>query len=586
MSTAAAAGSVVLAVAAAGIPAPVGAQEEAGQVRVATEVSGVRGDVLRNVRAVVTLIREANSALTPARATTLYNRAPDEVRRALEPFGYYESKVTSTLDRAEGRWTARLAIDPGPPTMVTAVDYALSGPGADDPGFASLRDSLSIAPGDTLRHQPYEAAKAVYFRYARNRGYFEARFDSAAILVNRGEASARIVFRFRTGPRYRFGPISVRQDVLDANHVDGYVTAVEGEPFEADRLRESQVALTTGPWFGRADLELDVEGTEELRVPVTFVLSPARPQRYEIAAGYGTDTGLRGTLGVHFRRLNRRAHNAEAELRISQIEMSVGARYNIPRPFPSTAVYSVFGSFGDVSPTWSSTLVGTMGLSRAHQRGPMRETLSLQWEGASYEAAGVEGTSTLVVPQLQWTWIAADDRVLATRGHRLDLTLSGAADGLGSTETFAAARLSAKLIRSLSTRARWIVRADGGWIETRRLSALPPTRRFVTGGAQSVRGFPFESIGPGDDVDALVGGRALLVGSIEADFEVVPRWRLAAFADAGDAMDTLDGFDAELGVGLGVRWASPLGLIRLDFASPLSDPSESLRVHFVIGPDL
>ena len=140
--------------------------------------------------------------------------------------------------------------------------------------------------------------------------------------------------------------------------------------------------------------------------------------------------------------------------------------------------------------------------------------------------------------------------------------------------------------RSFSRRARWIVRGDAGWIGTDDVLALPPTRRFVAGGAQSVRGFEFESIGPGDDADALVGGSTLLVGSVEADYEVIRQWRVAAFADVGDAMDSFVDFDAELGVGLGIRWASPLGLIRFDFASPLSDPSNSFRLHFVFGPDL
>lgn len=565
---------------------PAGAQVADAGVRVSTEVVGVRGAPLANVRAVVSLILAADQSLTPARATALFDRAPDEIRGALEPFGYYQPRIDASLDRNDRRWTARFNVEPGPPVVVTNVDYALGGPGAEDPVFVAMRDSLTLSVGDTLRHAPYENAKAAFFRYARNKGYFEAQFDSARILVNRGEATARIVFRFSTGPRYSFGPIRVEQDVLDVDHVDGYVTAVEGEPFDAARLRESQIGLTTGPWFGRADLELDFEGVDELRVPVTFVMSPARPQRYEVAAGYGTDTGFRGTLGVQFRRLNRKGHNAEAELRVSQVEMSVGARYNIPRPFPSTAVYSVFSSFGDVSPTWSSTLVGTVGLSRAQLRGPVRETLSLQWEGSSFDAAGNEGSATLFVPKVEWTWLAADDRVLATRGHRLDLTLSGALDVVGSTATFAAARLHAKLIRSISARARWVLRVEGGWVQTSDILALPPTRRFVAGGAQSIRGFEFESIGPGAEADALIGGNALLVGSIEMDYELVRRWRLAVFSDAGDAMSGVRDFDGELGVGAGIRWASPLGLIRLDFASPLTNPNDRLRVHFVFGPDL
>jgi translocation and assembly module TamA len=123
-------------------------------------------------------------------------------------------------------------------------------------------------------------------------------------------------------------------------------------------------------------------------------------------------------------------------------------------------------------------------------------------------------------------------------------------------------------------------------VATDDLTRLPPTRRFVAGGAQSIRGFDFESIGPGDESDLLVGGSSLLLASLEADFEVIPKWRVAGFVDAGDAVSSAGDFDAEVGVGVGVRWASPLGLIRLDFASPITDSDTALRVHFVIGPDL
>jgi translocation and assembly module TamA len=555
------------------------------EVRVAVLLEGLEGELETNARAVVALARQEGEGLTPARARTLFRRAPDQIRTALEPFGRYEVAVESELLDEGEDWSARFVVDPGPATIVSRVDVALTGEGAADSGFVALADSFPIVETDTLRHAPYEAAKAEFFRYATNYGYFDARLDSAAIQVDRRTSSAVVVFHFDTGSRYRFGPITVEQDVLDSDHVDGHVTAVEGEPFDAARLRESQVALTTGPWFGRADLVVRPEEAENLAVPVTFELTPAPSQRYEVAGGYGTDTGFRGTLGVKFRRLNRRAHNAEAELRISQIETSVAGRYNVPRPFPSTAVYSAFGSFGDVSPSWSSTLVGTVGVSVSHLRGPVRETVSLAWEGSSYESAGLEGDASLMVPQIAWSWVVANDRVIATRGHRLNLTVAGAHEAL-FTASFVSLRLDAKAIRSVAQRSRLITRVEVGRVFTDDLLQLPPTRRFVAGGDQSVRGYAYESIGPGAAEDRLLGGNSLLAGSVEADFEVYRLWRLAVFADAGDAMNDFEGIDLAYGFGGGVRWASPLGLIRFDVAAPVSDPDRTVRLHLVIGPDL
>jgi translocation and assembly module TamA len=457
----------------------------------------------------------------------------------------------------------------------------------------AITDSLPFGAGDTLRHAPYEDLKARLQRQATNHGYFDARFDTAQIRVDRSRQSAEIVLHFETGSRYRFGPITVEQDVLDPRYVDGYVTARQGEPFDAALLRRAQVDLTTGPWFGRADIKLDLEAAgQNLEVPVLFELTPARPQRYEFALGYGTDTGFRGSIGARFRRLNRKAHNAEAELRVSQVETSVAGRYNIPRPFPSTSVYSLFGSYGDVSPTWSSTRVGRLGASWSHMRGPLRETVSLGWERSTYDTAADTGSATLVGPEVAWSWVTANDRIVATRGQRLNLKLNGALDGVLSTASFLSAHLDAKVIRPAGGRMRAIGRAQIGYVFTDDIRDLPPTRRFVTGGDQTVRGYAFESLGPalpGEDEEGdplLIGGKALLVGSVEADYEVIPNWRVAVFGDAGNSLADFSDVTLEFGVGAGIRWISPIGMLRIDGAFAVSEPGSPFRVHLVIGPDL
>ena len=575
------------------VAGPAFAQEAGQTVRVEVEIQGLEGELEDNAEAVLGLKLQEGEDLSPARARALHRRAPEELALALAPFGRYDIQVESELRDEGTSWTARYVVDPGPPTMLERVDVAVTGEGAADSGFVAITDSLPFAVGDTLRHAPYEALKARLQRQATNHGYFEARFDTAQIRVDRPRHAAEIVLHFETGPRYRFGPITVEQDVLDPRYVDGYVTARQGEPFDAALLRQAQVDLTTGPWFGRADFRLDPSAAgEDLEVPVAFELSPAPPQRYEFALGYGTDTGFRGSVGAKFRRLNRKAHNAEAELRVSQIETSVAGRYNIPRPFPSTSVYSLFGSYGDVSPTWSSTRVGRVGASWSHMRGPVRETVSLSRERSSYETAADTGKATLIGPEVAWSWVEANDRIVATRGHRLNLKLNGALDGVLSTASFLSAHLDAKAIRPVGRRMRAIGRAQVGYVLTDDIRDLPPTRRFVTGGDQTVRGYSFESLGPalpgeteeGDPL--LIGGKALLVGSLEADFEVIPSWRVAAFGDAGNALVDFSDVKLEFGVGAGIRWVSPIGMIRLDGAFAVSEPGSPFRVHLVIGPDL
>jgi translocation and assembly module TamA len=98
-----------------------------------------------------------------------------------------------------------------------------------------------------------------------------------------------------------------------------------------------------------------------------------------------------------------------------------------------------------------------------------------------------------------------------------------------------------------------------------------------------VRGYDYQTIGPQVDGE-VVGGSGLLAASFELDWTFLERWALAAFVDSGSAYDREPSF--KTGVGLGLRWFSPVGAIRVDVALPLDDPDHSVRLHVTLGPDL
>jgi translocation and assembly module TamA len=115
--------------------------------------------------------------------------------------------------------------------------------------------------------------------------------------------------------------------------------------------------------------------------------------------------------------------------------------------------------------------------------------------------------------------------------------------------------------------------------------ALPPELRFFAGGDRSIRGFDYQQIGETNAQGDVIGGEYLAAASVEYEHYFWGNWGAAAFVDAGDAFKSH--FDANVGAGLGVRWKSPIGLLRLDVARPVvSDFDHSWRIHLVIGPDI
>ena len=132
----------------------------------------------------------------------------------------------------------------------------------------------------------------------------------------------------------------------------------------------------------------------------------------------------------------------------------------------------------------------------------------------------------------------------------------------------------------LGPRVDFAARAEGGIVFADSRSDIPSWFLFRTGGDQTVRGYAYQSIGVPQG-QAVVGGRYLLVGSVEATYWLVGDWGIAAFVDAGDAFDDRGELDPALGYGVGARWRSPIGPLRADIA--YGQRARSLRLHFSVG---
>src|SRR5699024_5596204 len=158
----------------------------------------------------------------------------------------------------------------------------------------------------------------------------------------------------------------------------------------------------------------------------------------------------------------------------------------------------------------------------------------------------------------------------------------GASDILGSTANFARAKLSANAVYSPTTTIRFVLRSQLGAIMTgsHDFRTIPPSQRFYAGGSQSVRGYGYEKLSPTNPYGEHVGGRYLATASFETDWFFYGNFGIAAFFDAGDVENKISNFDFKKGAGLGFRWGSPVGMVRLDVAYPFDDPDTNFRIDF------
>lgn len=559
--------------------------------RLTVEIEGVSGELRSNVEAFLRLLplTDPNADLPgEARLRWLHQRAEEDIRDALQPFGHYRPEIDSELTATPEGWLARYRIDPGPPLPLAELDLRISGSGADDPAFRSQLDRPALVVGQTLDHRRYERLRTNLQAVATDRGYFDARFSRSRILIDLEAYQATVVIHYDTGERYRFGEVDFRNGALLPSFLQRFVGLEPGQPYSASALLQLQTDLTNSEYFDLVLINASPETAEDFEIPIIVDLTMRSRSKYTFGLGYATDTGARGRAGVERRWVNRRGHKFEAQALASQIRYGVGTVYTIPGADPRNDAYLLRARIDGEDSSRKDSITGAVGVSRRFQRNQWSHLLSLDYQWERFTAGAADRrTSRLLMPSARSSWISADDRLQVRRGRSVTLELRGASDAVLSDVTFLQGSVGARWIQALDDKNRILLRGQAGttMIEDRQFPLLPTSIRFFAGGDSSVRGYALDSIAPRDAQGRVVGGRHLLVGSIEFDHRFRDNWSVAAFVDTGDAFDN-EAPDFRTGAGIGLRWQSPVGPVKLDLAHGFDNPGDSFRIHFSLGPEL
>ena len=570
---------------------PVAAQQDGNTQGLEVVIQGLDDTLQSNVQAYLKINRLlADNQPLPgeARLRWLHQAAEEDIRRALEPFGYYKPEIMTQLMRTATGWRAVYTIKAGPPLLIKTLDTQILGAGRTDAVFQNvLKSTADLAPGKRLNHEAYEALKLRLQNLATERGYFDAQFTRSEIRVDLDAYQAHIIVDYDTAQRYRFGDVTFKQTVLAAEFLQRYVDFQPGDPYDASLLLRLQSDLIDSDYFSEVAVTAPLENTRDHTVPIDVELTPRKQRKYTLGLGYGTDTGVRGRAGVEQRRVNRHGHRYEIQLLASQIKYSLAAEYVIPGADPRSDSWNIRSLLSAEDSDIKTSQTATFGISQQKQEGLWLKIASLDYQWERFDFGAERQTTQLLIGGLNWTRVDADpDRLNVSDGNRISFELRGGADFLLSDLSFLQATIDGKWIKSFTSDDRLIVRGRAGTtlIDDDDFDRLPATLRFFTGGDRSVRGYSLDAIGPVNDDDDVIGGKHLINASIEYERRIFDRWSVAAFIDAGDAFN--DTPDLNLGVGIGVRWKSPIGPVRIDLGSGLDDRGDVLRLHFSIGPDL
>lgn len=554
-------------------------------------INGVDGVELTNVHGFLN-IWEYNKKLVESvpRLRFLHSKAPEQIQAALRPFGYYRAVVKSELQDIEKYWQVVYDISVRDKVAIASSDFRILGEGSGLPAYQELVSLDYFKPGELLDQQAYEDVKQQLQTIATRLGFFEARLVKNEILINTETYSAHVALVFDTGPRYKIGTVTLQEDRrwLNAELLSRFVDLESLQEYDARELQTLQSDLSGTKYYKDVRIYSSVDDAVDRVIPVDVNLVHFNPRQYVYGIGYGTDTGARLRLGLTGRRINDRGHQYQAEGRLSEIGYGIAASYTIPTLDPRTDYRRLrFGLDREKSDSRNYRAMA-LGAEFRFKDGYWFKTYALDYQVEEFAIDGETPVTRLLMPSAEWTRIYPEQlekRINAVNGSSIQLRLRGASASVLSDTSFVQPMLFAKKIKTLGNRHRVLARFGVGTTWVADFDKLPTSLRYYTGGDRTVRGYGFEDVAPVNSEAKVVGGRHLIESSIEYEIPVRERFSLAFFADAGDAFD--DRPQYRLGVGVGMRWRSPIGPVRIDLGRSFDDPGAgNVRLHFSLGPDL
>ena len=518
--------------------------------------------------------------------------AEAQVEEALRALGYYSPMIQWEVveQPGDGETPARLVltVQPGEPIRVRSRQVSIEGPASRDPDFVGTLPEKP-AEGDVLNHGQYSTLRQTIQNRASRLGYFDGEFTTRRLEVNPEQRTADISLVFRSGVRYRLGEVSFKEGHgFEEQLLEQFVRFEPGEIYHADKVARLSGDLSNSGYFSGVDIDASPGKAEEGVIPVSVDLTTRPPRSVAAGVGFSTDVGprLSGNWREHW--INPMGHRRGAQTELSAPRQNVGAWYELPLDPPMTDSIRLSAGYQreDIEDVESELL--TLGQQWKHQLdNGWLQVASIRWEGERFRIGDDDPEqSSLLLPGLGYSKLQADSPLDPSRGYRIQFDVTGSHRAVISDVDILHANVLVKGLYTLADNHRFLSRFQFGGVATNRFSDVPPSLRFFAGGDQTVRGYGYETLSPRNSEDVAIGGRYLMVGSVEYQYEFAENWRVAAFVDEGNAMDDLSD-PLATGVGLGIRWISPVGPLRLDVAKGL-DPEfgGEWRIHFSMGPEL
>ncbi len=563
------------------------ASEMAFAANVRLQLEGLTGELQKNVRAQLSTIQ--SDEVTPDRR--FQARVDDAIREGLKALGYYEPTIDFELrpPPEKGRQVLIARVSAGEPVLIGGNSVILRGGARTDSDYLALLKKRP-AIGTVLHHNDYDDFKKSLTSTALRKGYFDSQFNKSQLGVALDRHQAFWDIDYDSGERYRFGAVTFEGSQIRDEYLQNLVPFHEGDYYQTQDLAELNRRLSATGWFNSVVVAPEFDKARKTKVlPLKGVVSPRTENTIETGVGYSTDVGPRVKATWKKPWMNSYGHSLTTSMSVSAPEQQLDFSYKMPLlKNPLEQYYLVQGGFKrtDLNDTEADST--TLALSRYWDLSSgWQRAINLRWSLDHFTQASVTNTTMLLYPGVMISRTRSRGGLMPTWGDSQRYSVDYSNTAWGSDVDFLVLQAQNVWIRTLYDRHRFVVRGNLGWIETGDFDRVPPDLRFFAGGDRSIRGYKYKSIAPKDDDGKLIGASKLATGSLEYQYNVTGKWWGAVFVDSGEAVSDIRRSDIKTGAGVGVRWQSPVGPIKLDFAVPVGDKDEhGLQFYIGLGPEL
>jgi translocation and assembly module TamA len=500
--------------------------------------------------------------------------------------GYYAAEVSPKVTAAKALVTS-FSVRPGVQFKIrsTTITYL----GTDVSDLPANLEAFKLEGGISARSVDILSLQQQILTILRNTGHPQAELSGQNLLANFETNQADLVYEIAPGPPCTYGELEITGlSRVDLDLVKNTVSLRRGKRCSREEFDTQRLALTKTGLFAAVEIKPHFASHTGEITPIAINLKEAKARTVGAGFSYSTQTGVGGRIYWEHRNLLGKGERLHAEIKVEEIQQEGKVSLRKPYPGRDALVFAELAAATQAKDAYDADLYRASIGAAYPLWGPWRLSNALEYEYANIEELGIREAGHSVMVPIVLSQSTVDDPLDPEDGINLSLIAAPAYSTFGDNTAFV--KLDGRVAHHLPLGSSSILNLStwmhAGALMGGSVSNIPATLLYYGGGTKSVRAIAWEHLGDVASDGTPLGGRSILDGGIELRANLKTNWQVVGFVEGGRVFAaSTPNFDEDIlwGVGLGLRYRTPIGPLRFDIASPLNPRPEDADIQIYVG---